>query len=275
MCKNRKPFFSIVTISFNQEKFINECINSVLNQSFEDFEYIIQDPGSNDKSREIISLYKNDPRLRICFEKDCSPSDGLNKGFSKANGHYFLFINSDDELCDNGLQNIYDEITKNPGFDVYSGSARIIDKKGKFLRLTFSDKMNIRRAIHGQCILVQPSTVFKSSLFNTIGGFNKNNLVNWDGELFIDFAISSAKFKVFKKAISNFRITSESITGSGKFKRKIYIEQKKIYKKVYKKKPSKFFNLFTLIYRFERKVLNIEDTFQRIIGGKISGRSFD
>ena len=51
--------------------------------------------------------------------------------------------------------------------------------------------------------------------------------------------------------------------------------QKKIYKKVYKKKPSKFFNLFTLLYRFERKVLNIEDTFQRIIGGKISGRSFD
>ena len=44
--------------------------------------------------------------------KKTAPSDGLNKGFSKANGRYFLFINSDDELCDNALQNIYDEIKK-------------------------------------------------------------------------------------------------------------------------------------------------------------------
>ena len=53
MCKDRKPFFSIVTISFNQEKYIDKCIKSVLNQSFKDFEYIIQDPGSNDKSRRL------------------------------------------------------------------------------------------------------------------------------------------------------------------------------------------------------------------------------
>ena len=52
-----KPFFSIVTISFNQENYILRCIESVLNQTFKNFDYIIQDPGSDDNSRNIIMNY--------------------------------------------------------------------------------------------------------------------------------------------------------------------------------------------------------------------------
>ena len=197
MESKKNPFFSIVSISFNQDEYISKCIESVLGQTFQDFEYIIQDPGSTDNSREIISKYKNDPRIKIFFERDYSPSDGLNRGFSKAKGLYFLFINSDDELCSNGLEIMYREIISYPNYDVYSGAANIIDSKGKFLRSTYSDQMDLRRATYGQCILVQPSTVFKSSIFRKVGGFNEDNLISWDGELFIDFAAASAQFKTF------------------------------------------------------------------------------
>ena len=272
MKKENIPYFSIVTISYNQGIYLQKCIESILNQTFEDFEYIIQDPGSKDNSREIISGFSYDSRLKYYFEEDESPGDGLNKGFSKAKGHYFLFLNSDDELCLDALENLYIEIINNPGFDVYSGSAMIIDSDGRLLRLTYSDNMNLRRASFGECILVQPSTVFKESIYRKVGGFNKDNLISWDGELFIDFAISSARFKTFKKVISKYRITSTSITGSGLYKLKSSKEKRRLFKKIYKKNPPKFFKFFSLFYRILRKVFNIQDTLQRIIYGKISGR---
>lgn len=267
-----KPFFSIVTISFNQERYILRCIESVINQTFKNFEYIIQDPGSDDNSRKIIMNYRNDPRIIINFENDFSPADGLNKGFSKASGKFYYFLNSDDELCPDGLQRLYSEIINYPNYDVYSGAARIIDSKDNFLRFNYSDRMNLKRAIYGQSILVQQSTTFKSSLFHAVGGFNKNNFVCWDGELFIDFALISARFKVFRDVVSNYRLTETSITGTGNFKDKNYQEQKKIFERIYSVKPTLFFRVMHFIYRIQRKLLNIEDTMERLINGKISGR---
>ena len=112
-----KPFFSIVTISYNQADFVAETIRSVLGQTFSDFEYIIQDPGSTDGSREIISTF-TDERIKTYFEVDGGPADGLNRGFSKATGRYFLYLNSDDLLKRRALEYMYYSLVKNPDCDV-------------------------------------------------------------------------------------------------------------------------------------------------------------
>ena len=85
---------SVVTISFNQAKYLRQCIDSVLNQNYQNIEYIIVDPGSTDGSRQIIESYGD--RVIKIFEKDAGPADGLNMGFSRATGDIFYFINSDD-----------------------------------------------------------------------------------------------------------------------------------------------------------------------------------
>ena len=272
MAYEKIPFFSIVTISFNQGSFLENCIKSVINQSFKNFEYIIQDPGSIDNSKKILKNYLNDSRIKIFFEKDFSPGDGLNKGFSKAKGLYYLFINADDELCSDALEILHTTIINNPGFDVYSGAALIIDKKGKILRYTYSDEMNLKRASYGSCILVQQATCFSSFIFKKVGGFNKENFISWDGELFIDFAMSFGKFKVFNQLIGKYRVTDNTITGSGLAKSNGIKNAKEIYLKINKRKPSKFYILIHLFYRMQRKILNYRDTYQRIIHGKISGR---
>ena len=88
---------SIVTLSFNQAIYLEECINSVLKQSYGNWELIIIDPGSTDSSREIAEKFANlDPRISLVFEKDNGPSDGLNKGFKKATGEVVGCLNSDD-----------------------------------------------------------------------------------------------------------------------------------------------------------------------------------
>jgi len=269
---NHSPFFSIVTISFNQGDYLKECIESVLSQNFDDFEYIIQDPGSQDNSRKIIKSFKSN-KLRYYFEEDNSPSEGLNKGFSKALGRYYLFLNSDDVLCKNALKNLNKIILENPNFGVYSGAAEIINKEGFKLRETFSDNFNLNMAAYGHSILIQPSTAFKSSLYKSVNGFNEKNFCSWDGELFIDFALNSAKFYVFKTLISKYRITNESITGSGKFTDMIKKHHKKMFRKIYKKDITFFYPLISFFYRIKRKFLNFDDTINRIFYGKIYNRN--
>ena len=77
---------------------------------------------------------------------------------------------------------------------------------------------------------------------------------------------------VFRTVISKYRLTNKSITGSGLSLRNNYKNQKGIYFKINNKKTPIFFKFYQIFFRFQRKVLNIEDTLQRLFKGKISGR---
>ena len=120
------PLVSIVTISFNQEEFIEETIKSVLNQNYKNIEYIIMDAGSTDNSREKILKYKNNIN-KIIFEKDNGPADGLNKGFKIAKGDIFCFLNSDDLLLEDSLTKVVNFFKNNKKADVVYGNSWIIN----------------------------------------------------------------------------------------------------------------------------------------------------
>src|SRR5437773_10138654 len=88
--------FSIVTISYNQARFLEQAICSVLDQDYEDVEYIVADPGSTAGSREIIDRYRS--RIAaVVFEPDAGPGDALNKGFAQASGEIYGSLNADDQ----------------------------------------------------------------------------------------------------------------------------------------------------------------------------------
>ncbi len=93
--------FSIITVVYNGEQFIEETINSVLSQSYQNIEYIIIDGASTDKSVEIIEKYR-DKLYYYISERDSGMYDAINKGIAKATGDYILILNSDDYL--NGSQ---------------------------------------------------------------------------------------------------------------------------------------------------------------------------
>ena len=94
------PLISIITPSFNQGKFIEQTILSVLNQHYPNFEHIIIDGGSTDGSIEILKKY---PHLIWKSEKDRGQSEALNKGFEVAKGEIIGWLNSDDVYLDDTL----------------------------------------------------------------------------------------------------------------------------------------------------------------------------
>lgn len=206
--------FSVVTISFNQAQFLERTIRSVLAQDGVEVEYIVVDPCSTDGSRDIIERYR-DRIAHVIFEKDEGPADGLNKGFARASGDVYCYLNSDDEFCRGTLAQVDRYFSNNPDVDVVCGHAHVIDAEGRRLRRVFSDPYHRLRQAYGATIQIQPSTYFRAAAFKRISGFNVANKISWDGELIVDLALSGARIEVIDAFLSLYRLHTRSITGSG------------------------------------------------------------
>lgn len=205
---------SIVTISFNQKEFLKECIESIVNQP--DFiELIVVDPGSIDGSRELIDSYGD--RIIKVYEKDEGPSDGLNKGFERATGEIFGFINSDDMLVENASSIILKAFKNNDNIGAICGVGYFIDENGTVIGKAVGSKFSAGLYAIGAVTVFQQSTFFRKSSFDLTNGFNKKNKTCWDSELFFDMARAGVKFKPIWGEIGLFRLHSQSISGSNKF----------------------------------------------------------
>ena len=107
------PKFSIVIANYNSDLMLEECLISVFTQTFSDYEIIICDGGSTDNSLNIIKKYAD--RLSWwCSEKDKGQSDAFNKGFSHASGEFLFWLNADDLLMPNALQNAAEYLESHP-----------------------------------------------------------------------------------------------------------------------------------------------------------------
>tara|TARA_B100000767_G_scaffold163546_1_gene153412 strand:- start:1210 stop:1977 length:768 start_codon:yes stop_codon:yes gene_type:complete len=114
--KIKKPFFSIVTVVKNDEVNIQNTIQSIISQNYKNFEYIVIDGKSVDKTLEKINKYKN-KISHILSEKDKGIYYAMNKGIKLAKGSFLLFVNSGDLLTKNALDIVYDLYKKNNEVD--------------------------------------------------------------------------------------------------------------------------------------------------------------
>jgi glycosyltransferase involved in cell wall biosynthesis len=207
--------FSIVTVSFNQARFLEQTIRSVVDQDYPDIEYIVVDPGSTDGSREIIERYRG--RIsKIIFEPDSGAADGLNKGFARASGDIYGFLNSDDLLLPGAISRVATYFRALPETDILMGNEWIIDSEGRRLRKSYTDKFNARAFAYSGGVIAQQSTFFRAGLFKKTKGFDTNLTVYWDAELFLDLLLITEKRLYVEDFLSAFRMHSDAITGGRK-----------------------------------------------------------
>ena len=105
--ENSKPYFSIVIPMYNRERFIRRALTSCLTQDFDDFEIIVVDDGSTDRSVEVVRSV-TDSRLQvICHGHNLGACPARNTGVAQSQGQWVVFLDSDDELLPDALQSIY------------------------------------------------------------------------------------------------------------------------------------------------------------------------
>lgn len=203
---------SIVTISYNQIRFLKQALRSVINQRYPNLEYIVVDPGSNDGSRRVIEDHK-EHLDHIVFEPDSGPSEGLNNGFARASGEIYGFLNADDFLLPGSLQSVEAAFRRFPNADVIAAHGWLVDIDGNPMRRKHSNRFGAWRYLHRGAHLLQQSTFFRAEAFHKVGGFNKHNKTCWDGELWLDLALKGSHFHIVNDYWSCFRIYEDSISG--------------------------------------------------------------
>lgn len=108
------PVISIIVPIYKTEKYLDRCLNSILNQTYKDFELLLIDDGSPDKAGELCDEYaKNDTRIKVFHKENGGVSSARNVGLENAIGEWIYFFDSDDEMLYNGLETLVYNITQN------------------------------------------------------------------------------------------------------------------------------------------------------------------
>ena len=122
-----KEIFTFIVPVYNVEKYIERCINSLVNQSFCNFEIILVDDGSTDSSSKICDTYASmDQRIKVIHKKNGGLSDARNVGVKAAVGEYIIFVDSDDYIKRNTCERVYRLIKENKKVDIIIGEAKEI-----------------------------------------------------------------------------------------------------------------------------------------------------
>lgn len=242
---------SIVTISFNQEKYLPACIDSILNQTGIDLEYIIVDPGSTDNSRSIINSY-GDKIIKV-FEPDDGPADGLNRGFACASGDIYGFINSDDYLIPGALSEVSTFFEKH-GNDVFVTGQGFTENEHGTRTPIHPNVLTLEMMLHRAAVVFQQATFFPAQLYKKVNGFNANNRTCWDYELFLRFLLQGASHHVIEKELAIFRLYEGSISGSGRLEGQYYQDLDALFLECMGHKRGVFDHLHTYYLRFIREI---------------------
>jgi glycosyltransferase involved in cell wall biosynthesis len=205
---------SIVIPSFNQGIFLQETIESILNQCYPNLEIILIDGGSTDGTMNIIKKYEEYFKYWVS-EKDSGQSNAINKGLKVATGDIFAWQNSDDAYLPGTFKYISEVFQNKKNIDVIFGGWNFINEKREKLSTRTLKRFNVIKLRAGYSIPPQPAVFFRKSSIERVGGLNelKNQVMDYD--LYVKI-INNDNIFITDRILGNFRIHSASKTISGK-----------------------------------------------------------
>lgn len=252
-----KPKISIVTPSFNQGQFIEETIQSIINQNYPNLEYMIIDGGSTDNTVQIIKKYEKYLTYWVS-EKDSGQSEAINKGFARATGEIICWLNSDDILMADALNKVADFFSSNKNLDLVNGQTVLIDKNSKIISSHFTLKQKKWYARHGIFYINQPAMFWRRTIFNSTGLLDNDFHTLMDREFLIRVFENDFNVGHLETFLAGFRIHDLAKSAGNSVSLKWFTMENKrlleLYRNSYGQRP-KF--LFKSIYRIDKLISGI------------------
>ena len=206
------PRVSIVTPSYNQGRFIEETIRSVLLQGYPDLEYMVVDGGSTDESVQIIRKYA--PWLAFWVsEKDNGQSHAINKGWRRAQGDIIAYLNSDDRLEVGALRWVAETFLAQPGLAVVYGDRNMVNGKGQLIRQLTSwpyDRAQLMLADY----IHQASTFVRRCALEQVGLIDESFHMCMDYDYWVRLAMAGLQMTYLPRPLSSTRLTADTKTAS-------------------------------------------------------------
>jgi glycosyltransferase involved in cell wall biosynthesis len=211
------PKISIITPSFNQAKFIERTIKSVLQQGYKNFEYIVMDGGSTDKTPNILKKFSN--QIIWQSEKDKGQSDAINKGLKMATGDIVTYLNSDDTYEPGTLKKVIKFFQNNPEKKWVYGKCKIINENDREIRkpITWYKNQLLKKYNYPKLLaenfISQPATFWKKELHTEFGYFDEKEKFCMDYDFWLRIG-KKYPAGVINSYLANFRYHSASKSGS-------------------------------------------------------------
>ena len=212
------PFeITVLMPVYNGEKYLREAIDSVLSQTFSDFEFLIINDGSTDSTEEIIKSY-TDPRIKLISQKNGGVSAALNTGLKNANGKYIARFDADDICFPNRLQVQYEFLIKNPDYILVGSDAEYMTEEGEYI-FTFHNKgydyVSIEKYLFDECPFIHSSVMYIKHYVLELGGYDIKALTFEDYFLWVKL-IEKGKFCNLNTSLIKVRFNPASVTVDGK-----------------------------------------------------------
>ena len=214
------PELSIIVPVYNVEKYISQCIDSILNQTFQDFEVILVDDGSPDRSGQICDEYaENDSRIKVIHQKNAGLSAARNTGLKNANGEYVAFVDSDDYISPNMYELLVTNI-KSCGADmVKCGYHEFIDEDITYTRKfvspcvydnTFSKEELLKFSMTDVLYMVVWNAVYTKNLADKV--VYPDGLISEDNYASPMYLLESEKVAVISEPLYYYRQNPEGLS---------------------------------------------------------------
>ncbi|EIF50097.1 glycosyltransferase family 2 protein [Sulfurovum sp. AR] len=190
---DNKPLISIITVVYNGEKYLEQTIQSVINQNYDNVEYIIIDGGSTDRTVDLIKKYEDKIDYWVS-EKDSGIYDAMNKGLELVSGEWINFMNAGDSFCDKSiLQETVSTYLFQQKYDIVFGYVKMIDEEHNYLGYRHPYKhLEECDFLKDNCVAHQAAFTHKK-VFEQIGKFSCEYQVQGD----YDFWLRAKKIILF------------------------------------------------------------------------------
>jgi glycosyltransferase involved in cell wall biosynthesis len=207
---------SVVMAAYNAERYIGKAIESILNQTYTDFEFIIVNDGSKDGTEKILAGF-NDPRIHIISQPNAGLSKSLNRGIKTAKGEYIARFDADDICYPSRLAKQVDFLTKNKDVALAGSNANIITEEGEFLYTSkLIAELKTKEDLLKSVPFFHSSVMFRKSAFEKTGGYREDIIHHFEDKLLWGKMIEHGRMVNLDEPLIEYRLNPTSISNKNK-----------------------------------------------------------